>query len=115
MTRDWKIGVCGVSLVALGLLVYALFGRPPYVFFSLLKVAVAVSAGLGAWALFTLSKRYLPISLCLLLLGGIHLFGRMRKSEWVMFNWSAVASLFVLVIILLIDLLRHRTSGRPQA
>ena len=68
MTRDWKIGICGVSVLAIGLLAYALFGRPPYVFFSLLKVTVAASAGLGAWALFILSKRYLPISLCLLLL-----------------------------------------------
>lgn len=115
MTRDWKIGICGVSFVALGLLAYALFGRPPYAFFSLLKFTVAASTGLGAWALYTQSKRCLPISLCLLLVGGIHLFGRMKKSDWVMFNWSAVASLLVLVMILLIDLLRHRTSGRPQS
>ena len=42
-----------------------------------------------------MSKRYLPISLCLLL-GEIHLFGRMKKSEWVIFNWSAVLALLVL-------------------
>lgn len=109
MTRDWKIGICGVCFVALGLLVYALFGRPPYAFFTLLKFTVAASAGLGAWALFALSKRYLPISLCLLLLGGIHLFGRMKRSEWVPFDWGAIASLVALVIILLADLLRRRS------
>jgi hypothetical protein len=113
MTRDWKIGICGMCFVALGLLGYALFGRPPYAFFSLLKFTVAASAGLGAWALYTLSKRYLPISLCLLLIGGIHLFGRMKRSEWVPFDWGAVASLFALMVILLADLLRRRSFTTP--
>lgn len=94
--------------MALVFLAYALFGRPPYAFFSLLKWAVAISSGLGAWALFTENRRYLPISLCLLLLGGIHLFGRMRRSEWALFNWSAVGCLVVLLAILLVHLRRSK-------
>ena len=107
MTKDWKIGICGVSLVAIALLFYALFGRPPYVFFSALKWTVAASAALGAWALYTESKRYLPVSAWLLLIGGIHLFGRMRRHQWVSVNWMALASLTVLVVILILDLRRH--------
>jgi hypothetical protein len=41
MTRDWKIGFCGVAVVALALLAYAPFGSPPDAFFSLLKYNVA--------------------------------------------------------------------------
>ncbi len=110
MTRDWKIGICGVTFVALALLAYALFGRPPYAFFSLLKFTVAISAGLGAWALHAESKRYLPISLCLVLIGGIHLLGKMQRSQWVLFNWGAVVCLLVLVVILLIDLRRSKSG-----
>ena len=111
MTRDWKIGICGVAFVALAVLAYALFGRPPYAFFSLLKFTVATSAGLGAWALYLESKRYLPVSLCLVLIGGIHLFGKMQRSQWALFNWGAVAGLLLLVVILLVDLLRRRSDA----
>ena len=82
MTKDWKIGICGMSLVSITMLFYALVGRPPYAFFTALKWAVAASAVLGAWALYSESKRYLPLSLCLMVIGGIHLFGRMRRADW---------------------------------
>lgn len=62
MTRDWKIGICGVGFLALSLLAYALFGRPPYRFFTLLRWTVAVSSGLGAWALLQ-SEQTLPPNL----------------------------------------------------
>lgn len=110
MTRDWKIGICGVALIALTLLVYALFGRPPYAFFTMLKYTVAVSAALGAWALYIESKRYLPVALVLLLIGGIHLFGRMRRSQRVKFDWGAIISLLLLVMILLFSLRRRAPS-----
>jgi hypothetical protein len=112
MTKDLKIGICGVALVAVALLAYALFGRPPYAFFSLLKYTVGISAGLGAWALWSESKRYLPISLCLVLLGAIHLFGRMRRSEWEKFDWSAAIGLIVTAGILLASLRRGPLSTR---
>jgi len=65
MTRDWKIGICGIAFVAIGLLAYAHFGDHQ-MFFSLLKYTVAISSAFGAWALFVESKRWLPVSLCLL-------------------------------------------------
>ena len=33
----------------------------------------------------------------------------MKRSEWVPFDWGAVASLVVLVVILLVDLLRRQS------
>ena len=107
MARDWRIGIIGVALLAELLLTDALFGRPPYVFYSLLKWTVAASTALGASALWLQSRRYLSISVFLLLTGGVHLFGRMRRSEWVMFNWSAAAGLLVMVVILGISLRRY--------
>jgi hypothetical protein len=115
MTRDWKIGMCGMSVVVIALIGYALFGKPPYSFFSLLKWAVAASSGLGAWTLYTESKRYLPVSLCLFLIGGVHLFGRMRRSEWVMFNWMAVVTLLLLVVILLLNLYYRKPNSDGTA
>ena len=112
MTKDWKIGICGAALVALAFLAYALFGRPPYAFFSLLKYTVATSAALGAWALYGESKRYLPISFCLVLLGGIHLFGKMRRAEWVKFDWGTAVGLAVLVAILLVSIRRRPSTIR---
>ena len=106
MTRDWKIGICGVCVIALGSLAYALFGRPPYAFFSLLKLVVATATLAGAWALYSESKRYLPVSLYLFLLGGLHLFGKMRRSEWVKFDWGAVAGIGLLLLLLLFRLER---------
>ena len=110
MSRDLKIGILGVVALTLVLLAYALHGRPPYAFFSILKWAVVVAAGLGAWAVFTISGRHLPISLCLVLLGGIHLFGRMRRSEWALFDWGALVGLSVAMFVLTVDLLRRRPN-----
>ena len=109
MTKDAKIGICGVALVGIAMLAYAMFGRPPYAFFRWMKLAVAISTGLGAWALFAESKRYMPVSLCLVLLGGIHLFARMRRSQWAPFDWAAVVGLIVLVLILLATLTKRKT------
>jgi hypothetical protein len=110
MTRDWKIGVCGLALLSLAMLAYALFGRPPYAFFSLLKCTVAVSGGLGAWALWLESKRYVPISFCLVLVGGIHVFGRMRRTEWVKFDWCAGIGLMLAAGVLLFSLRRRPST-----
>jgi hypothetical protein len=107
MTRDWKVGICGVTFIALGFLAYALFGRPPYAFFSVMKLTVASSALAGAWALFRESKRYIPVSFYLVLIAGTHLSARMRRSEWALFDWGAVAGLAVLLLILLSHLVRE--------
>jgi hypothetical protein len=110
MSRDWTTGIIGVAVLAEVLLAYALLGKPPYAFYSVLKCTVAAAAGLGAWALYARSKRYLPISVCLVLIGGVHLFGRMKRSEWIMFNWAGAAGLIVMVVVLMIDLRRNRSS-----
>jgi hypothetical protein len=113
MSRDLTIGIVGIGLVAQLLLVYALFGNPPYALYSVLKVAVAVATATSAGALYVLSKRYLPISFGLVLIGGIHLFGKMRRLEWVPFNWAGVVGLALAVVILMISV-RGRVGQRPN-
>ena len=88
MSRDWIVGVVGLCTLGELLLLYALIGNPPYPIYSALKVTVVPATGTGAWALFEQSKRYLPISIGLLLIGGIHLFDKMRRRDWATFNWA---------------------------
>jgi len=106
MSRDWTIGIVGVAILAEFLLAYALFGNLPYALYSALKLTVAVATGAGAWALYEQSRRYLPISFGMVLIGGIHLFSRMRRSEWVTFNWAGVVAVTVVIVILTINLQR---------
>jgi hypothetical protein len=111
MSRDWRIGIVGVAVLAELLLAYALFGHPPHALYSALKLTVAAATGAGAWALYLHSRRFLPISFGLVLIGGIHLFGRMRRSEWVTFNWAGVVGVMVVVVILTINLRRTNQAS----
>lgn len=99
-SRDWLIGIAWATVVVDALLLYALFGRPAYAFYGLLKWSVAVVAGLGCWALLSLSKRTLPIALCLGLIGLVHLFGKMHRHEWLLYDWAALILMIVLGIML---------------
>jgi TctA family transporter len=101
MTKEWKISICGVCLFAAVLLAYGLLGRPPYSYFSLMRVTVAIATGLGAWAVYKTRKWFLPLSLGLVLIGGVHLFGRMRRFEWESYNWAAIAALVIAVLVVL--------------
>ena len=108
--KELKAGILGVSVLAIGMLAYALYGRPAYAFYSMLRLTVVIAAASGAWALFRISKYFLPLSVCLVLVGGLHLFGRMRKSQWIIYNEGAAALLLAVVVILGIDLLRRKES-----
>ena len=110
MTRTRAIGICGGAVVTLCLIAFALFGRPPYASFAFLRYAVAIAQGAGAWALYVRSKRYLPVSLLLVVIGGIYLFGRFPRSQWVLFNWGAAACMLILVAVLLFRVRRTWTE-----
>ena len=61
--------------------------------------------------MYALNKRYLPVSISLLVIGGIHLIGRMRRYQWVAFNWTAVLALSLLTVILLVNLQRDKPGA----
>ncbi|MEI6513271.1 MAG: hypothetical protein WCO51_08365, partial [bacterium] len=62
MARDWLLGILGLAFLAVVMLLYAIYGRPPYAYFQLLRYVVAGTSGLGAWALFRISRIFIPIS-----------------------------------------------------
>jgi hypothetical protein len=106
VTKEFYLCIVGLTGFAIALLCYALFGRPSYPFYSLLKWTVAAAAGSGAWLLYTQNKRYIPLAFSLAVIGAIHLFARMRRSEWMFFNCGALACFTGLLIILFVELWR---------
>ena len=99
-SRNLKIGVIGASLVAISMLLYALLGRPPYAFYGLLRWGVAFACGISAWLLFDINKRNLPVCIVLAFLAGVFLVGKMHRADWAFFDWSAIGSLLIAMVVL---------------
>lgn len=96
-----RFGGAGVSAVAIAMLSWALFGKPPYAFFGVLKWAVAGASVYLSWVGYRASKAFAPAVLVLLSVGGIHLFGKMRREDWANFNWAAIAALGIGSVVVL--------------
>jgi len=111
VSRDWLIGVAGAGAAVAGMLAYSLYGKPAYAFYTPMKLAVAVVAGIGCWALMTISKRYLPLALCLGFVGVVFLVGKMHKREWLPYDWAALVLMLILSGIMTTHaLLRRRPT-----
>ena len=102
INSDLEVGLIGVAAIAVGMLLYAIYGRPPYAFFSALRLTVTVACFVEAWALFSRSRRYLPVCLFAVIIGAIQLFGRMRRTEWWFFNWCGVLVLGISGVLLIL-------------
>lgn len=96
-----SMGAIGVAVVAMCMLLWAIFGSPPYAYFGVLKWVVGVACLFEASAAWNLNRVLAPIGLVLLTVGAIHVFGKMRREEWVFFNWAAVAGLAVAALLIL--------------
>ncbi len=97
-----SMGAMGVALVAIGMLLWALYGHPPYAFYGVMKWVVAGSCAFVGWALWRRSRALAPLCLVLFTVGGIHLFGKMRREEWGMFNWAAIGALAISAGVLML-------------
>ena len=111
VTKDLCYGIAGATVLCASMLLWAVFGKPPYVFYGVMKLVVAgVSAG-GAIVLLKASLKWLPLSIVLFCVAGVHLLGNMRKSDWVFFNWLAIVALVCLLLgVSLIAMREHRTQ-----
>lgn len=112
--RQHLIGSLGVSVVCIILLCVALFGSPPYAFYGAMKWAVAAGAVYGAWTLFQASKTLAPVSLILAVVAGIHFFAKMRREDWVVFNWAGVIAFALAVILLALQLKTTPPDGDAE-
>lgn len=108
MQRSGYLGIGFSCLVAAAMLAWPLFGNPPYGFYAPMKWVVAFASGAGAWAAWSFSKALLALSVLLVASGGIELLGKMRRNDWVPFNW---ASLILLAIGAIVCFLATRAGG----
>jgi len=92
------------------MLAWPLFGEPPYGFYAPMKWVVAFASGAGAWAVWQFSKAWMPLSVLLVASGGVEFFGKMRRDEWVPFNWASMVLLTICAVACLFV-----ASKRPEA
>lgn len=104
--KQLLIGTSILCGIAVAMLLWALFGSPPYAFFLALKWLVAGSCWSAAYCLSQLSKLYIPLVVLLTLAGGIELLGKMQRNQWVPVNWATIGLLLIGVAILVIALVR---------
>jgi glucose uptake protein GlcU len=102
------------SFVAIAMLCWAIFGSPPYAFFTVLKLVVAGSTAYMSYVGFSASKSFLPIAIILVGVGGIHLFSQMHRKEWATFNWAGIISLSIGCVVILIMSRCHRTDIKGE-
>lgn len=116
ISTDVAYGAAGVSIVCAVMLLWPLFGNPPYGYYSVLKLVVAAGSGYAAYALWNLSARLAPICLLLLVSGAIHLLSKMHRVDWVLFNWAAVGlfSIAATIIVVFLRASRRRTYNEQK-
>ena len=90
----------GIALIAAASLLWPLFGNPPYGYYGLMKWVVAGGSAYSAWMVYQVSRSWAPLSFLLVASGGIELLGKMRRYEWVPFNWASVVLLLVAAVVL---------------
>ncbi|MEI6513925.1 MAG: hypothetical protein WCO51_11730 [bacterium] len=115
IARDWLLGILGLAFLSVVMLLYAIYGRPPYAYFQLLRYVVAGASGLGAWALFKISRIFIPLSCLLVGMGIVFVTTSMRRNQWLVFDWSAFAMFALLIVILLINLIRNFKSDTKDS
>ena len=98
-----------VALVGAGLPLYSLENPPSHTFYSFLRLVDPVAALAAAYALFR-TKSYRPLSYALILIGAIELFAKMRRSQWVPYDWAAVVC-FAFAATLLLPTKRKLTAA----
>lgn len=99
-TRQNIVIAFGFSIASTVCLLWALLGEPPYAFYSILKMVVAATCGVIAYYGFAVTKWFTPIAIGLVGLGYIHLFEKMRREQWMPFNWAAVIVIWIGFLLL---------------
>lgn len=113
MTKPSKaelIGLIGVVLVTIAMLFWALFGSPPYAYFRVMKWVVAGTCCYSTWVCWTLNRALAPLGVVLVTVAAIHIFGKMRRNEWGLFNWIGIVALVLVIIVACIVLNRRQSE-----
>jgi hypothetical protein len=91
--RELRIGSTVLALVAVGLLLYAIYGDPERAYFMVLRwVTVAACLSCG-YTLFRISRAWFAVSGLLVIVAGVEGFAELLREEWLPINWAGVALL----------------------
>lgn len=97
--------------VSVAMLMYAMYGSPPYVYFGALKWVVAATCGLTAWAVYKASAGWAVLSVLLAVSGGIEVFASMRREDWYWFNGATTILLAVSSVIVAAVFFKKRDTA----
>ena len=99
--RNRELFVIGTAVTSIAMLLIAILGRPPYSFFFALKFVVAGSLCIGAFDLWKRHKYFVVLGIPFVIFSLIHIFAKMRRSQWEPIDWITVA-LFLLEILAIV-------------
>lgn len=114
-SKATAFGIAFSCLVAASMLAWPLFGNPPYGFYAPMKWVVAFSSCAGAWAVWNVSKALLPLSALLVASGGVELLGKMRRHDWVPFNWASLGLLVLAAVVCFVAAVRKQAPSDTSA
>jgi predicted membrane channel-forming protein YqfA (hemolysin III family) len=106
-----RFGIAALNLIGVGMLLYALYGRPPYSFFSILKLVVVAGCVLSAFYVFLRSPVLIVLSVALGICGWVELTGKYRRADWALPNWIT-ACVLVLALVVAVWPLREPVEKR---
>lgn len=102
-STHWEdAALLGLCLASIGMLLIALFTKPPYPFFAYLKWTVGLTCMLSAWHL--LVSRLWMIGVAVAASGMVQMFGRFRRADWIIPNWLTIILLLVVAMVLILSL-----------
>ena len=93
------IGV-GAAIFTDILLLWAIFGSPPYSFFGFMRAILFITSVYFSVVLFRANRMLTPLSLGLLALSSFHVVSRMPRAQWIPFNWLAIGVISVSSLVL---------------
>lgn len=107
--RDMQTAAGVLAILGATALLWPLLGRPPSSYFTPMRYTVTAGCLLAAWVLWKKTPRFIPLSVLLVVMGGVQFFAKMRRDEWAPFNLAGVLLLGTSAAACLL------TSRRPDA
>lgn len=98
--RTALFGLGGACFVGAAMVAWPIFGDPPYAYFGPMKWVVGAISVFAAVAIWNLSRLLLPLTMLLVTSALIETFGKMRREEWIPFNWASLLLLSISAFVL---------------
>jgi hypothetical protein len=93
--KQQSVACLMVNVVAIAALMWAIVGEPPYGFFGYLQLLVPVACVWSARKAYEVSPWLTPLSAGLAGVAFVEFTGKMRREQWLPWNWAGVGLLAV--------------------